>query len=145
MPASHKMIADRCLVARARILARGLSQIYEDQLRPLGLTVSQLNLLVAISCMDEARAADLAQQFAMEKSTVSRNLDGLKRLGWIRSVESEGGRSTPLELTPQGRKKLDQVLPAWKKAQRKAEVVLGAPMAKALEGAAERIRAARQD
>ena len=145
MPASHRMIADRCLVARARILARGLSRIYEDHLRPHGLTVSQLNLLVAISCMDEARAADLARHFAMEKSTVSRNLEGLKHLGWIRSLESAGGRSTPLALTTRGRKKLDEVLPAWKKAQSEAEHILGAPLARSLEGAAERIRKRRKD
>lgn len=145
MSLPHQMIADRCLVARARVLARGLSRIYEDQLRPLGLTVSQMNLLIAISCMDETRAADLARYFAMEKSTVSRNLEGLKRLGWIRSLEPEGGRSTPLELTMRGRRKLDEVLPAWKRAQREAEEILGAPLAKALEGAAERIRKSRQD
>ena len=96
--------------------------------------------MIAISCMTEPRAADLAHYFAMEKSTVSRNLKGLARLGWVRGAGLQGPRNQGLQLTARGRRKLDQVMPAWKAAQDQAEQLLGPGVAKALDGAAARIR-----
>ena len=45
---AHEM-ACNCLMGRARLLARVLTGIYEEQLRPFGLKASQLNLLIVVA------------------------------------------------------------------------------------------------
>ena len=40
------VIASECLAVRVRLLNRAVTGIYDDALRPLGMTVSQLNVLV---------------------------------------------------------------------------------------------------
>ena len=43
------LIGDQCLAVRVRMLNRTITTIYDDALRPLGLTVGQLNILVVIA------------------------------------------------------------------------------------------------
>ena len=42
-------IAVDCLAVRVRLLNRTITSIYDDALRPLGLTAGQLNVLVVIA------------------------------------------------------------------------------------------------
>ena len=42
------LIAGQCLAVRVRLLNRTITAIYDDALRPLGLTVGQLNILVVV-------------------------------------------------------------------------------------------------
>ena len=42
-------IAGECLAVRVRMLNRTITAIYDDALRPLGLTTGQLNILVVVT------------------------------------------------------------------------------------------------
>ena len=55
-------IAQSCLAGRVRLLTRVIYKIYDDALRPTGLKVSQLNILVAISRMDPAHPAAICER-----------------------------------------------------------------------------------
>jgi hypothetical protein len=50
---ASKRIARECIAVRVRLLNRVITSLYDDALRPLGITVSQLNLLVAICRMEQ--------------------------------------------------------------------------------------------
>ncbi len=61
----------------------------------------------------------------MEKSTVSRSIDRMRRNGWLIVTRAESGRSQRLTLSKKGRNLLEKSLPGWEKAQTKARALLG--------------------
>ncbi len=76
-------IGGQYLARRARLLSRKLTRIYDDALRPVGLTASQLTILVAIAANPGTRAAELHLRLELEQSSFSRNAALMERRGWI--------------------------------------------------------------
>src|SRR3954454_9369486 len=128
-----EVIAAGCLAVRVRAVNRAVTALYDDVLRPHGLRVGQLNLLVAVARMGTARPGDLCRALCMDKSTLSRDVEVMRRNGWL-EVEDAGGRSRPLRLSPEGQALLDRVAPAWRQAQAEACKLIGDDGAEALLG-----------
>ncbi len=63
-----QIIAAECVAVRLRSLNRSLTSLYDDALHPLGLRVGQLNILVAVACMRQAKPVDLCRMLCMDKS-----------------------------------------------------------------------------
>jgi DNA-binding MarR family transcriptional regulator len=120
-----QIIASECVSVRLRSLNRSLTNIYDEALRPLGLRVGQLNILVAVACMGEARPADLCRLLCMDKSTLSRDAKVMQRHGWLEEGTGEDGRTRPLRITRPGSRLLEKCLPAWRAAQAKAKKLFG--------------------
>ena len=118
-------MAEECLAVRVRLLSRRLSRIYDGALRPLGLTVAQLNVLSVIEVIDCAPAGRVADLLAMEISTLSRNARIMEGEGWITIERAERGNGRILRLTSAGRQKLRKARPAWDRAQTEAHELLG--------------------
>lgn len=119
------LIAGECLAVRTRLLNRTITGIYDDALRPHGLTVGQLNILVLVAKRGPLPAGDIATRLNMEKSTVSRNVRLMREHGWL-EVEAGGtGRTRELALTEAGETLVEQSVPAWRNAQSQAKAVLG--------------------
>ena len=118
-------MAEECLAVRVRLLSRRLSRIYDGALRPLGLTVAQLNVLCVIEVIDCAPAGRVADLLAMEISTLSRNARIMESEGWITIQRAERGNGRVLRLTSAGRQKLRKARPAWDRAQTEARELLG--------------------
>lgn len=117
-------IARECLATRVRRLSRIVTGVYDDALRPLGLTVSQLTLLVAAARMGRALPRDVCGLFDLDASTLSRTLERMRARGWVEAVPGDDARSQPFRLTSAGRRVLDRAIPAWEGAQRKARALL---------------------
>lgn len=116
-------IRSECFASPLRRLARLVNSLYDEALRPVGLTIGQLNLLVAIADLgDGATATRLARGLAIEKSTLSRDLARLEASGLVR--RRDDGRSKRLELSADGAKKIEAALPLWECAQARAEASL---------------------
>jgi DNA-binding MarR family transcriptional regulator len=118
-------VAEECVAVRLRMLNRVITNIYDDALRPLGLKVSQMNILVAAAKMGTARPAEVCEYLHLDVSTLSRNVERMKARGWLEVVPDDDGRSQPFRLTPQGRRLLDKAVPAWGEAQQQVKQVLG--------------------
>ncbi len=118
-------IGRQCLARRVRLLSRKLTRIYDDALRPVGLTSSQLTILVAITANPGARAAELHRRLELEQSSFSRNTALMERRGWIEKQPAEGDRGRELLLTKTGKALLTAALPHWRSAQREAKRTLG--------------------
>jgi DNA-binding MarR family transcriptional regulator len=118
-------MAEECLAIRVRLLGRRLSRIYDGALRPLGLTVAQLNLLSVIEVIGSAPAGRVADLLAMEISTLSRNARIMESEGWITIERAERGNGRILRLTSEGLQKLREAKPAWEAAQLEARELLG--------------------
>jgi DNA-binding MarR family transcriptional regulator len=117
-------MARDCLALRARRLERALTRIYDDALRDLGVTGSQLSMLAAIALLRSASAARLGRVLDLEKSTVSRNVTRLADAGL---VDARDG----VRVTARGAATLRAGHAAWRRAQRRARAELG-PKALAL-------------
>jgi len=117
-------IADRCLLMRARRLARVATRTYLDEMSHLGLSVGQFSVLVAVGTQPGVRAADLVGALDLERSTLSRELAALVADGLVRT-ERVDGRSQALHLTDAGAGRLNAALPAWERAQQTTRAMLG--------------------
>jgi DNA-binding MarR family transcriptional regulator len=122
LPPANEIACD-CLAARLRLLNRVVTKLYDDALRPHGIRVSQMNILVAIAATGPLRAADVSRRLRMDASTLSRDLERLLARKWVRSLPGRG-RSRPLEVTAAGRKLLARLLDDWRAAQRQARELL---------------------
>src|SRR3954466_14363754 len=139
LPAAE-VIAGECLAVRVRTLNRAVTALYDEALRPHGLRVGQLNLLVAVARLGTARPGDLCRLLRMDKSTLSRGVEVMRRNGWL-AVEAGAGRSRPLRITPAGEALLAQVVPAWQQAQERARTLIGDEGSEAVLAMARKLRA----
>src|SRR5262245_59860022 len=118
-------IARSCIAVRLRLLNRVVTNLYDDALRPLGMRVSQLNILVVTAKLGLAQPAKVCKILQLDTSTLSRNVERMRVKGWVEVVPGEDARTQPFRLTAQGRRLLDRAVPAWEKAQDKAAELLG--------------------
>jgi DNA-binding MarR family transcriptional regulator len=130
-PAADQM-ARECIAVRVRLINRVISALYDEALRPYGLRISQANILSAAGCMEDARPTDLAKVLRIEKSTLSRDLELMKRKRWVESDPPEGGRNQTIRLTPEGTKLLGKIQPSWEQAQVEVRRLIGDDGEKAL-------------
>src|SRR5205823_8089823 len=97
-------ICRTCIAVRLRLLNRVVTNFYDDALRPLGLKVSQLNILIVAARLGLARPAQVCEILQLDTSTLSRNVERMKAQGWLEVVPEEDARAQPFQLTPQGRR-----------------------------------------
>ena len=119
-----RAIGQKCLASRVRRLTRVVTRIYDDALRPLDVSVSQLTLLVSISNGGETPTR-LCRALELEQSSLSRNLGLMKRRGWVEAERGRDARSLKLRLTKQGETLISRALPRWRRAQRSMKRILG--------------------
>ena len=133
-------IERECVAGQLRLLNRVITGLYDDALRPLGLKVTQMNLLVLASNLGVARPADVCCALQMDPSTLSRNIERMRAKGWLELVPGEDARAHPFQLTPRGKRLLQRAVPAWQRAQREANALLGEKAAAFLRRIAGTIR-----
>jgi DNA-binding MarR family transcriptional regulator len=125
-PSIVDQIASGCLLGHWRKVNRVLTAIYEAEMRDWGLKASQLNLLVAVAKAGPVRRIDLGKRLHLDPSTLTRNLQVILKQGWIEERPDEADqRSSRLKITAKGRKLLESIAPAWKRAQARARQMLG--------------------
>ena len=109
-----------CLGLRVGRLHRLVVREFEQRLRPLGLSLPQLEILSAMTMSGEpVRPTALADLLGVERSTMSRNLAVLQERGWVRAAAtSASGRSLAVAATEAGTAALAAADQAWTQAQR---------------------------
>jgi DNA-binding MarR family transcriptional regulator len=138
-------ISRTCIAVRLRLLNRVITNFYDDALRPLGLKVSQLNILIVTARLGLARPAQVCKILQLDTSTLSRNVKPLQAHGWLEVVPEEDARAQPFRLTPQGERLIEKAVPAWEKAQQKATELLGSEGVALLDKAARKIGMSQAD
>jgi DNA-binding MarR family transcriptional regulator len=134
-------MADECIAVRLRMLTRAVTKLYSNALRPHGLTVSQMNILVAVAGMGPVNQQGICQALCLDKSTLSRDLARMRAQGWIVDAPGEDGRVTMLRATTSGRRLLEKTFPAWQRAQQEARALLGEKEIASIDRAAKAMRA----
>lgn len=125
-------IGGQCSAVRVRMLARVVTSIFDQALRPLGVGVGQVNHLVVLARMSPISSLGVARVLSIEPSTVSRNLERMRKQGWVEAEAGEDPRTYEWKLTPAGQLLLRRLHPVWKEAQSQVEVRLGESLIVAL-------------
>jgi DNA-binding MarR family transcriptional regulator len=127
-----------CIAVRLRMLNRVITNVYDEALRPLGLKISQLNVLVAAAKLGLAQPAKVCEILQMDTSTLSRNVERMRVKGWLETVPAEDGRTQPFRLTARGARLIEKAVPAWEQAQQQAAKLLGQDGVTLLDKATQR-------
>lgn len=122
-----------CIATRLRMATRVITKVYDDALRPFGLTVSQMALLAVAADRGVIRQAEVGAQLQMDNSTLSRNLERMRASGWLDEVAEADARVHSHRLTAAGQALFERVMPGWRGAQRQAQELLGESGVTALE------------
>jgi DNA-binding MarR family transcriptional regulator len=130
-------IVQNCLLTRTRQIARVVTALYDQELRPHGLNSKQFSLLVMILQRGPLSRSELGRENHQDRSTLTRNLQPLISQGWVaEGTAAEGGRARPLSVTAKGRRLLSTAAPAWQAAQAKGRELLGTTGVRAIKSIA---------
>src|SRR5277367_494488 len=101
-------ISKTCIAVRLRLLNRVVTNFYDEALRPLGLKVSQLNILIVTARLGLARPAQVCDILQLDTSTLSRNVERMRAHGWLEVVPEADARAQPFRLTPNGKRLIEK-------------------------------------
>ena len=125
-PLNHFMNESQlCACANLRKAVRAVSQLYDDAFRPIGLRATQFGLLGATGKLGPLTINRLAEAIVMDRTTLTRNLRPLEKLGLLRIRSGKDRREREVSITKRGEIILTKGYPLWKKAQGKVIKGLG--------------------
>lgn len=110
-------VANTCTCFNLRKATRVLTQVFDEQMKPSGLLITQFTILVAIARVGSGTINDLADRLVMDRTTLTRNLKPLEREGLITIQPGEDRRLRIISLTLKGHNALATALPLWEQAQ----------------------------
>lgn len=117
-PLSHAEFESACVAQALRRAARKVTRRYEAALRPAGLTMGQFTILAALARPEAVALTALADQLGMDRTTLTRDLAPLERRGLVASSPSRKDRRVrAIGLTKDGRARLAEATPLWRRAQ----------------------------
>ena len=105
---------DLCLVMNTRMAARAITRLGDRRLRRFGVTATQFNILGMLATKPGRSISEMADDLAMERTTLSRNLALLGRKGLVEAADLTEGKAHVYELTSLGREALDKAVPEWR-------------------------------
>ncbi|MCM3588358.1 MarR family winged helix-turn-helix transcriptional regulator [Mesobacillus maritimus] len=109
-----------CVCANLRKVARVVTQLYDNQLQPTGLKVTQYSMLANIDRHKDISISQLGEIMLLDQTTVTRNLNLLKKSGYVRITKSNhDSRAKKISLTDIGYAKLEEAKPIWYQIQEK--------------------------
>lgn len=121
-------VRDTCLCLHAQRAARALARLFDEALRPVGLTSGQFSLLMSLNRPEPPTMGDVAGVLAMDRTTLTAALKPLQRRGLVEiRVDAKDRRSRRLVLTATGRSVLEAALPIWTSSHAAVEAKLSGP------------------
>lgn len=121
-------VRDHCLCLHAQRAARALARLFDEALRPVGLTSGQFSLLMSLNRPEPPTMGDVAGVLAMDRTTLTAALKPLQRRGLVEiRVDPKDRRSRRPVLTEAGRAALEAALPIWVSSHAAVEAKLSGP------------------
>jgi DNA-binding MarR family transcriptional regulator len=112
---------------------RQITRVYDRELRPYGLRVTQFTILVMLSLRGAMTIGELAEALGAERTTLTRNLALIEAESWVQiQPAEEDARSRVVTVMDKGRAVVVAAFPAWRKAQGLITGAIGADDASAL-------------
>ena len=116
-----------CACRNLRMTTRVITQYYDKALQPAGIKSAQYSLLNDISGKEEGISVnELAEHAMMDQTTVTRNIELLRRNGLVKvETEEKDSRKKRITVSIEGKAVLAAALPLWKEAQAELEQTIG--------------------
>lgn len=124
-PINHRNINARCGCFNLRKASRAVTQYFDHCLEPAGIRATQFTLLVSMAAVSARTLTEMASTLVMDRTTLTRNLKPLEKLGLIETIAPRDKRSKAYALTEKGREVLIKGVPLWELAQNKLVHGLG--------------------
>ena len=124
-PAAIDAITTLCACRNVRQAARAVTGLYDRILAPTGLRTTQVTLLVALEKAGPVPFTRLAGVLGMDRTTLTRNLEPLRRAGLLTLRPGQDRRVRLAAITDKGRKAVVGAIPLWEQAQRRITDGLG--------------------
>ena len=97
------LVRDTCLCLHVQRAARALARLFDDALRPVGLTNGQFSLMMSLNRPEPPPMGPVATLLAMDQTTLTAALKPLQRRGWVNVTQNaKDKRRRLLSLTPEG-------------------------------------------
>ena len=113
-----------CLCFALRQASRAVSRLYDEELRGVGLRVTQYSLLQSLRRSGELRQRDLAERTLHDETSLTRGLRPLVEAGWVAVRAGDDRREKWFRITADGEAKLVAARPAWERAQARIQTLL---------------------
>jgi DNA-binding MarR family transcriptional regulator len=140
--AASRRVMDTCACEGSRRTARALTQLYDDALAPSGVRATQVPILAALAVVGPAPLTPLAERLGMDRTTLTRNLRGLRDGGLVAIEPGEDRRTRFVALTDAGAGALGRALELWERAQADVAQRFGAERLEHALGELSALRAA---
>jgi DNA-binding MarR family transcriptional regulator len=121
----HDSIEGPCACTALRKAARAVSRVYDDALSGRGISTAQFAILRHVGRGEPVGLSPLADQLAMDRTTLYRGLAPLEAKGWV-AVEQGPGKARLASLTPAGRAAMNEAEDDWHEVQARIVAALGA-------------------
>ncbi|HEV7874298.1 MAG TPA: MarR family winged helix-turn-helix transcriptional regulator [Enterovirga sp.] len=124
---------DLCNCLAIRKAARHVTQHYDRALAPAGLRTTQYSILVRLMRSGPRTINELADDLAMDRTTMGRNIRPLERDGLVAiATDAHDRRRRALSVTETGRARCAAAAERWREAQARFDEIYGAEQALAL-------------
>lgn len=116
------LVRDCCLCLHTQRAARALARLFDEALKPAGLTNGQFSLLMSLNRPVPPSIGSVASLLAMDRTTLTANIKPLERRGLLKvSVDPNDRRGRLLTLTNSGRTVLAGAVPVWQQTHAEVE------------------------
>jgi len=117
---------EQCLYFNTTSLARKLEREWTVAFKPYSLTPPQAFMLRVILQKPDSLQSELATEMNISRSTATRTLDGLQKLGYVkRSTSNKDGRESEIHPTAKAIKIKDELNEASVDISKKFKKLLG--------------------
>ena len=108
-----------CMCISIRKTANHISKVYDHELSVLDIKITQYSALKNIQALGNPSVNELSKKLDLERTTVLRNLDKLKKMDLISYKKNDVYKVKVISLTVNGKKKLNEAKVIWGKTQQK--------------------------
>lgn len=118
-------VRDKCLCLHLQRAARATARMFDDALRPIGITSGQFSLLMSLNRPAPPLMGEIAAFLAMDRTTLTAMLKPLQRRGLLEARTDEADRrGKRLVLLPEGHALLARAVPVWARTEEQIEALL---------------------
>lgn len=142
-PAEPKKCFSPCHCVNFRRAALAVTAVYNDALKPAGVSVNQFTLLQYISTLAPVSVSELSDAVDLDRTTLVRNLKPLEERDLVADIAPRGSRKRQLTVTTAGNAVLVVARPLWRRIQERLEENLGSGLLAAMEEAFLKIEKSR--
>jgi DNA-binding MarR family transcriptional regulator len=119
------MLPTVCACNKLRRSARIVSAVYDEALKPIGLSVAQYSLLRMLQRAGPSKLSDFAAATGYDRTTLNRTLRPLEEAGLVASGAGKDLRSRVMRVTEAGEAMAVKGQPHWEEAQARIAEKLG--------------------